>query len=273
MANKLLKKYGPWAVVTGASSGIGKEFARVLAENGFSLVLVARRKDRLEELATELHKEHKTETLVVRSDLSKINSPQLIYEATKGLDVGLLINNAGVERHGTFLTSNIDSEEQLMRINMNAPMQLSYLFGQDMTDKGRGGVLFTSSVVATQGVGYFGNYSASKAYILSLAEALNFEFKERGVDVSVVLPGPTQTEMVTNVADELDMSNLPMRFLTARRVAEEGLRGLGRLTSIIPGKRNRVITFFGRHFFSRSLMSKQMGGMFKVSVSKASTSV
>ena len=187
-------RFGPWALVTGASSGIGEAFARRLAEFGMNLVLVARREDGLRKLADELQKRHSVSTRAVPVDLSRDDFLPIIEHATDELQIGLLVNNAGIATTGKFLDNDLRSELALLHVNNRAPLILAHHFGRSMRKKGRGGMIFLSSSVAFAGVPTWSNYAASKAHDLLFAEGLAKELRQDGISVLALCPGATQTD-------------------------------------------------------------------------------
>src|SRR5262245_16574966 len=176
-----VERFGPWSLVTGASSGIGGVLARRLAEIGMNLVLVARREERLRHLAEDLQSQHSVSTRVVPVDLSQDDFLPIIEEATADLEVGLLVNNAGIATTGKFLDNDVRAELALLHVNNRASLILTHHFGRSMRRRRRGGMIFISSIVAFAGVPSWSNYAASKAYDLVLAEGLA---KELGQTVS-----------------------------------------------------------------------------------------
>src|SRR5262249_32002855 len=147
-----VERFGPWALVTGASSGIGEAFARRLAESGVNLVLVARREDRLRKLADDLRSQHSVSTRVVPVDLSRDDFLPAIEQATADVQVGLLVNNAGIATTGNFLDHDLGSELALLHVNSRAPLILTHHFGRSMRQRGRGGIIFVASTLAFAGV-------------------------------------------------------------------------------------------------------------------------
>jgi len=228
------KKYGPWAAVTGASSGIGEEFSWQLAAQKINLVLVARREKRLDALAKKLVAKHHIEVKVVSADLSKLDSIERIKTATASLDVGLLVNNAGFALTGDFLDHNIEDELSLLYVNCRAPLVLSHFFGKHMVKNKKGGIINVSSISAFMPLPFWSHYSASKAYDLYLSEGLWFELKDHGVDVLALCPGGTRTEF-TEVAGTKEGGMEPAL------VVESALQNLGKKSSIVPGLGNRFI--------------------------------
>ena len=243
-------RYGPWALVTGASAGIGREFARQLAGNGLNLILVSRSEERLEQLGEDLVATHPISVRTIPIDLGRAGATEVLEEATADLEIGLLVNNAGVETHGAFLKSSLEAENALLRLNVVRPMELAHVFGQKMARRAKGGILFVSSTLGYQAVPNFANYASSKAYVLSLGEALHFELKKKGVDVTVLSPGLTDTAMA-NGMDRVDFSKLPFPLMDVQPVVRTALHGLGRRPSVIPGAINNIMGFLGKRLFSR----------------------
>ena len=201
MENKFLEKYGSWAIITGASSGIGVEFAHQIAAKGLNLVLVARRKEMLDTLANQLVEKYKIECRTAEVDLSKDSFQFDILDATKDLEIGLLVNNAGMNCEGHFYRGSLDRNLQMLQLNTKAPFILAYEFGKQFISRGKGGIIFTSSISAFNAHPYLSHYAATKAYILSLAESMNYEFKDKNVDVLALCPGMTKSEMTKGMKD------------------------------------------------------------------------
>lgn len=251
-----LEKYGPWAIITGASSGIGAEFARQIAAKGLNVVLVARRKQLLEALASELSEAHKIEVKVIESDLSVDGFQNDILDETNDLDIGLLVNNAGMNCEGSFYRRDLDRNLQMLQLNMKAPYVLAYEFGKHFLSRGRGGIIFTSSVSAFNAHPYLTHYAATKAYILSLAEGLNYEFKEKNVDVLALCPGFTKSEMTKGLKDN------PM-LMEATPVVQAALDGLGKKVSVIPGFLNKTQVFINNRILNRGGATSLSGAVLK----------
>jgi len=263
--NDFKSKYGPWALVTGASSGIGKEFARQLAQIGMGLVLAARRRERLDQNAQELEGKYGVKVKTVQVDLTDPDFLKTLEQATQGMEIGLLVNNAGAEIHGNFLEQDFEKNNWLVKLNIIAPMQLTHVFGRLMAARGRGGIIFTASTVAYQGTPFFANYSGTKAYILNFGEALNYEMRKKGIDVTVLSPGFTNTEMPTKMAQDMDFSNLPFKPMEVAPVVETALSGLGKRASVIPGGMNRFMGFIIKRLFTRAMSTKMFGSMMEKS--------
>jgi short-subunit dehydrogenase len=249
-------KFGPWAIVTGASSGIGKEFARQLAASGLNLVLVARRLPLLEELGQQLSAEFGVHSRAVAVDLSDEGFLETLAEATRDLDVGLVISNAGATAYGEFLTLERTSLHRSLRLNVTAHLSLAHHYGRGLATRGRGGVILVSSMAGLQGTPYMTDYAAAKAYVLSLGEALHVEFQKLGLHVTVLLPGPTDTPMMANSGT--DPNDTPMKVMSAQECVAEGLAALGaNRATHIAGRMNRIMIAL----IPRSVRPKMMGAM------------
>src|SRR5262245_25667169 len=234
-----VERFGPWALVTGASSGIGEAFARRLAAAGQNLVLVARREERLRGLADELTKKHAINVRVVPADLSRDDFLPAIEQATRDVEVGLLVNNAGIAASGRFLDSDLASELAALHVNNRAPLILTHHFGRLMRQRGRGGIIFLSSILAFAGVPALSNYAASKAHDLVFAEGLARELRAHGIAVLALCPGTTRTEF-------WPARSKPMFAMEPEAVANIAMRKLGRKTTTAAGLLNAMIVLSTR---------------------------
>ena len=232
-------KYGPWALVTGGTSGIGAEFVDQLAEKGLNIVLVARRQNLLDEKTAELKNKYGVEVKSIQADLTKSEDLQIIKDGTSSLEVGLLIPCAALENHGLMTKLSLEKELAMIQINITATYTLAHHFAGKMIERKRGGILFVSSMIGHMPNPYFSNYAGSKAYILNLGTSLNGELQRYGVDVSVLSPGPTETPMLTGT--DMDTSSLPMSVQTPQYVAKVGLDALGKKPVVIPGFKNNLM--------------------------------
>jgi hypothetical protein len=236
---------GKWALVTGASSGIGAALARELAARGAKLILTARRQERLEALAGELSAEG-TETRIVAADLNDPGAPEQIYDATEGsgMAVEILVNNAGLGQYGAFCQTDPGQELSQVRVNCEAVVRLSRLFVPRMVERRRGWVLITASTASYQPVPYIATYAASKAFDRFFALGLAAEVERFGVKVTALCPGMTESEFV-DVAHAEAYKNLRMQ--PAPEVARAGLDALerGRRT-VIPNLTSRLQAFLVR---------------------------
>jgi short-subunit dehydrogenase len=174
---RLRKAYGEWAVITGASSGIGLELARRVADAGINAVLVARNEDKLVATAKELTATYGVATRVIAADVSEPGGLKWIMDVTADLKVGLFIASAGYGTSGPFLISSIEEEVNMLRVNCDALLVLTHHFARRFTEQRRGGIILMSSIVAFQGVPYAAHYAATKAYVQTLAEGLAAELR------------------------------------------------------------------------------------------------
>ena len=181
-------RYGPWAVVTGASGGIGRAIAVDLARRGLDLMIAARQQEDLEKLAEELDSRFATETRVLVGDLSRPETNERLFAETLSLDVGLFVANAGFGTSGPFHRTPLEAELAMVDLNVRAVALQAHHFTKRFVDQRRGGLIFLSSIVAWQGVPRAANYAATKAYVQSLAEGLSREVRPLGVDVLASAP-------------------------------------------------------------------------------------
>jgi hypothetical protein len=216
--------YGPWALVTGASSGIGEEFARQAAANGLNVVLVARREELLKEVAAKLTTHHGVETRVLPVDLTEDGAIQAIVEGTDDLDIGLVISNAGAGNPGPFISLPHDRLREIVRLNVFAHLDLAHHFGQKLAERGRGGLVLVSAVAAAGGLPFMANDSATKAYVLNLGEALHVELGQAGVNVTVLVPVLVNTPVVARIG--LDKIGLPAEAISPEQAVDEALSAL-----------------------------------------------
>jgi hypothetical protein len=241
------ERYGSWAVVTGASAGIGGEFARALARRGVSVVLAARRRERLDALAKELEEEHGVEARVVAVDLGEPGGADQLADAIADLDVGVLVNNAGSGHAGRFDRQETERLRAMVTLNCVTPVVLTSRLIGGMRMRGRGAVIVVGSVAGHQPIPLHGVYSATKAFDLYFGEALWAEMLGTGIDVLVVEPGPTATEF-QEMAGEIAHAGEP-----ASNVVRTALEALGRQPSVVSGWANYLRGHLAR-FFPRSII-------------------
>lgn len=184
-----------YAVVTGASGGIGRELAALLAADGYNLVLTARSRDKLEAIRERLTARYGVDVAVITLDLSESDAAAALHEATtrRGYDVRILVNNAGFADWNGFLDADWRRQRELLQVNMAALAELAYRYGRDMRQAGCGRILNIASVAASMAGPYMATYFASKAFVRSFSEALSYELRATGVTVTAVCPGPTST--------------------------------------------------------------------------------
>jgi short-subunit dehydrogenase len=224
-------RYGPVAVVTGASSGIGWAFAEELAGRGLDLVLVARRIDRLESLAGRLRGSGGGKVDVLPLDLSSADAAARVLAATEGRDVGLVISNAGFGMKGEHAANDGAAMTDMLMVNCNVPMQLARGFIPRLRERGRGGIVLTSSVEGLMGCPYSTAYSASKALVNALGEGLWAELQPEGIDVLTVCPGATESEAAGKQG--IDIATL-RNVMPAREVALTSLDNLANGPTFFP---------------------------------------
>lgn len=251
---------GKWVLVTGASSGLGVEFAKLFAKRNANLVLVARRTGPMEQLAEELRKAQSVEVLVIGMDLSRPGAAAELKEQldARGIGIEVLVNNAGFGVYGEFLDQSVEKISEMMRLNMMTVTELTYIFGQEMVNRGRGQILLVASVLGYQAVPGYAAYAASKAYVLHLGEALHQELAPHGVSVTTVSPGTTATAFGA-IAGEKSSLLLKAMIMKPQVVAKTGLLAAMRnKASVVPGFMNKVNVFMDR-LMPRSMQRKVFG--------------
>ena len=246
-AQDFAASYGPWALVTGSSAGIGREFAHQLAARGLNLALLARREDLLQELAQELESRHGIATRCIPLDLSSPDYLARITGACADLDIGLLVNNAGAPSfHGRFLSRSHEEIEETLHFSIHVQVHLIRHFAEPMAARGRGGIIQLSSISGHMSMPFMAEYTGSKAYQLALGEALHYEMKDYGIDVLVLSPGATKSERINFGMEPQD-------------VVARALSQLGKRPSCIPGWRNSWSAFKRRHLRSRKASVEELG--------------
>jgi uncharacterized protein len=238
----LAEKYGPWAVVTGASSGLGSHFARQLAAMGFNLVLSARRRERLEQLAANLQADHQVQCRVIALDLSLEGAAPELASQTGKLDVGLLVNNAGLGYYGRFLDQDPTRHEKMIRLNCIAPAFLAHHFLNRFRERECGAMVLVASTAAYQPTPYMGLYGATKGFDLLLGESLSQEMQGSGVDIQVLSPGATLTEFQESAG------GAPHGGADPASVVRSSLSSLGRKRAVVPGLGNKCQVWANRLF-------------------------
>jgi hypothetical protein len=228
-------RYGPWAVVTGASDGIGRAFAEALAARGLHLVLVARRAEVLRDLADALHAAHGVQVIPWPADLADRGAAAALAARTAELDVGLLVAAAGFGTSGAFLRNPLEHELGMLDVNCGAVTALAWHYGRRFAARRRGGLVLLSSVLAFQGTPRAAHYAATKAYIQTLAEGLRGEWTAHGVDVIASAPGPIASGFAARA--DLRMPNA----LPPTVVARGTLAALGRRATTRPGWLSKLL--------------------------------
>jgi len=228
-------KYGPWALVTGATDGIGRATATLLATKGFNVALVARRGDLLESLAAELALDQGIEAIALAADLSTAAGIDRVFAGTDQLEVGLLVAAAGFGTSGPFLANDVAAELNMIDLNCRAVAAMAHHYGGQMAARGRGGLILFGSIVGFQGVPGAANYAATKAFTQVLSEGLAVELGRQGVDVLSSSPGPVATGFGDRAG--MDVSS----GASSESVAKATLRALGRRRMVRPGARSKIL--------------------------------
>jgi len=230
-----------WAVVTGASSGIGKEFAYQLGQKGYNVALVARSRDKLEAIAADIQKQFERETRVIPLDLTHRDFARELADRTADITVTMVINNAGFGTSGPFLEIEDSREIEMFNLNCSAVTQVARLFLKKMVKNGEGDMIIVASTASAQPCPWFATYAATKAFDRFLAEALWYEMKPKGVNVLALNPPGT----ATNFFAEAGLAN-EQGLATVKQVVQTAFRALGKKPSVIVGVGNRLLAFVGR---------------------------
>jgi uncharacterized protein len=227
-----------WALVTGASSGFGADFARELGALGCNLILTARRKDRLEQVAEEIRQRFGVPTKIIPMDLSDSGAPQQLYDRIQAEDiqVNVLINNAGFGLYGEFVDIDWGREKEMLQLNIMTVAHLTKLFGRDMVERDFGYILNVASNSAYQPTPMFATYGGSKSFVLNFSEALNYEWRHTNVHCTAISPGPVVTEFQQVAGQSEQHPYVRMVNMESAQVARIGIKAMlkGR-SSIVPG--------------------------------------
>jgi len=252
------KRFGPWALVTGASSGIGKEFARQIAASGINVVLVARRDALLAELGRAISQEFDVQYRALAMDLSQEGFIVGLADATHDIDIGLVVSNAGTGNPGEFLKLDRQLLQKTLRLSTMAHLDIAHHFGAKLAERRRGGIILAGAMGAENGVPCMANDGAAKAYVHSLGEALHYEFKPLGVYVTVLAAGFTNTAVLEKFG--LDPKTMPMKPMSVEQCVSEGLSGLLKNRSrIVPGRLNRIMNALVPASLARKIEADMLG--------------
>ena len=234
------KRFGPWALVTGASSGIGVEFARQIATAGINLVLVARREALLNEVGRRITRDFGVQFRALTMDLSQEGFIPKLAEHTKDLDIGLVVSNAGTANAGEFLKLDRQLLEETLRLNTMSHLDIAHYFGRKLAERRRGGLILVGAMGAENGIPCLANDGGAKAYVHSLGEALHYEFKPLGVYVTVLAVPLTNTAVLEQFG--LGPKTMPMKPMSVEQCVSETLSGLLKNRSrVVPGRLNRIV--------------------------------
>jgi short-subunit dehydrogenase len=256
--------YGKWALVTGASAGIGTALAEELARGGANLVLTARRRERLEALAQKLTAAHKIQTRIFAVDLTEAGAPEKIFQFTKeqGIEIELLINNAGFGAYGEFPAVEMHRLMDMVQVNCAAVVHLTRLYLPEMVARKHGDVLILASTASFQSVPYISTYAATKAFDLLFAEGLAEEMKPYGIRVCALCPGSTESEFA-DVAGQTHIAATRANRETAEKVAQTGLRALAAGKSYVVSGLGNYWGVLGQRLVSRRFVARIAARMFK----------
>lgn len=246
------------ALITGASGGMGYEFARLFAQDGYNLVLVARSEDKLKKIASELEDKYIIYAKVIVKDLSAPNAAQDVFKETENeqIAVNVLVNNAGYGTYGNFLDSDLENQLNMVQLNVTALTHLSWLYGNQMISIGGGRILNVASTAAFQAGPLMAVYYATKAYVLSFSEAIENELKSKKVIVSCFCPGPVETDFQNRASIGQTKLFKDKKIMDAETAAKAGYIGLKEGKSVvIPGVQNKLLAF-GTRIAPREFVTK-----------------
>jgi uncharacterized protein len=261
--SKFAEQYGPWAIVTGASSGIGAEFARQLAAEGVNVILAARRGELLRTVADDLERDCGIETRCVVVDLSEESGVDTLSAEVRDLDIGLVVSNAGTGQPGHFLEQ--DHREQLNRFRLNAlsHLNVAHAFGGRLAQRGNGGLILGGAMGAAQGIPFSACDAGSKALVQSLGESLHVELKRKGIQVMTLVVPPTDTAIIRKFG--LDPADMPMKPMSVKQCVSEAMRHFKQGRSLsLPGALNRLLA----RIVPTGLMRVMMGKMIEQTLAR-----
>ena len=250
-----------WALITGASAGIGAAVAAELAGCGTHLVLSARRQSRLQALATDLRAKHGVAVEVCSADLARADGPALLFGFTqaKALPITLLVNNAGFGSYGEFQRTALERLAAMTHVNVTAVVELTRLYLPLMIERGAGDILIVASTAAFQAVPYMSTYAATKAFDLLFAEALAEEVRSRGIHVCALCPGTTQTEFAEIAGRRLS----PRAGQSAHEVARVGLKALAAGRSVVVSGLGNRLALISQRIAPRRWVVHITGSLFR----------
>lgn len=254
MTRSTIERYGQWAVVAGASEGIGEEFARSLASRGHDLILLARRAELLEKTAADIRAKYGRQVRTIPFDLADPAFVDALKAQTKDVEIGVAVYNAAYSVVGEILERSVDEALRVVDVNVSGPVRFVHAIGPTMVQRKRGAIILMASTSGFQGLPTIGPYAASKAFNIALGEALWAELKPRGVDVLVCCAGAVRTPGYAKNG----MKEAP-GMMNPQDVAETALNALGRGPRVIPGFVNRIATFIMSKLVPRSVAVTIMG--------------
>lgn len=237
-----------WALITGASSGIGAAFADVFARNGYNLVLVARRKDKLQNEAREIKQKYNKSVFVVAVDLLEKNAPERLRDALKkrNIDIDALVNNAGIGSFGDFIETDFSAQKRIIDLNIEVLVKMTYLFLDNMKKRKCGNIIQIASAAAFVPIPKMSVYTASKSFVLSFSQSLREECEKFGVNITTLCPGPTETEFFVQAGGK-NSKFFNKKKASALQVAEFGFRAMQNKRAVaVHGFLNKFLIFSTR---------------------------
>lgn len=254
----LKQKYGPTALVAGASEGLGAAFATYLASEGMDVILAARRREPLQKLASTLENKYKVSAGFITCDMTELNATDQVQQQLGDKEINLLVYNVGLSYIGRFEQNSIDNHQKIACSNMLTPLTMLHVFGDAMLKKGHGAIIMMGSLAGFQGSGFLSVYAATKAFNRTLAEGLWYEWKYRGVDVIACCAGATSTPNFMNTKPG-DAGFFAPRIQTPEEVVEECFKHLGKCPSFISGTGNKIASFIMQKILTRKMAINIMG--------------
>jgi uncharacterized protein len=252
------EKYGPVALIAGASEGLGAAFAHALSSRGLDLVLVARRLEPLRALARDISDRYPVRIQIIACDLGEQDAADRIYQELENKAIHCLVYNAAASYIGPFLGHSVSENLRLASVNMLTPMKMIHLLAPAMIDSQRGSMVLMSSLAGLQGSGYLSTYAASKSFSRILAESLWYEWKKKGLDIIACCAGATATPNYYQ-SNPTKASWFAPRPQAPEQVVRECLEQLGKTPSFISGRANKVVSFIMQHICSRKMAIHMMG--------------
>lgn len=254
------KKYGPWALIAGGSSGLGGAWTSGMAARGLNVIFTGRNADTLEAKAKEVREKYGVEAVPVVLDLSKDDALEKMIEAVGDREIGMMIYNAGVAGLKKFCNQDLDVEIARMNTNVRGPMSFSHYFGNQMIKRGKGGIILMSSGAGLSGNPYNIGYSASKSYIVRLAEGLWYELKGDGVDVLGVISGMVKSHAEITDDKQPKGASAPME---PSDVVDQAVAVLGKRATMVPGLQNKFAMFMLKRLMPTTYGLKYMGNLYE----------